>query len=199
MAQTKLTIAEVMKYPNARVMVNAIIADPFGGAVTLKNEICVVVEINLSFNSFITVELSDKEQLCVDLSDCKLILKSLSDISEGDAVEALAECGWDARGMGKIIVCKMDSIENIVFEFEYNIYKFRLTYQVADKLRELNYALPNLPESVWVDEKSLQLTYCQANDDDYCNHPLCPQIRDGEPAKTNRHCPIHKSARDSGI
>lgn len=31
---------------------------------------------------------------------------------------------------------------------------------------------------------------CHADRDGDCNHPNCPQLRDGEPAKTGRHCPI---------
>jgi len=31
---------------------------------------------------------------------------------------------------------------------------------------------------------------CQADDDDHCVHRNCPQLRDGEPKKTGRHCPL---------
>lgn len=34
------------------------------------------------------------------------------------------------------------------------------------------------------------LTYCQAGKDGDCNHPQCPQNRDGEPDKTGRSCPL---------
>lgn len=34
------------------------------------------------------------------------------------------------------------------------------------------------------------LTRCQAGQDGECYHPLCPQIRDGEPEKSNRFCPL---------
>lgn len=30
---------------------------------------------------------------------------------------------------------------------------------------------------------------CQADGDDECEWNFCPQLRDGEPAKTGRHCP----------
>jgi hypothetical protein len=33
-------------------------------------------------------------------------------------------------------------------------------------------------------------TRCAANRDGECSHPLCPQLLDGEPAKSKRHCPI---------
>jgi hypothetical protein len=35
---------------------------------------------------------------------------------------------------------------------------------------------------------------CQAGQDGECAHPKCPQIRDGEPGKTGRHCPLPPSA-----
>lgn len=31
---------------------------------------------------------------------------------------------------------------------------------------------------------------CHANRDGECYAPTCPQLRDGEPEKTGRHCPI---------
>jgi len=34
------------------------------------------------------------------------------------------------------------------------------------------------------------MTLCQADDDDYCEWPECPQNRDGEPARSGRHCPL---------
>ena len=37
-----------------------------------------------------------------------------------------------------------------------------------------------------------RFTRCQADDDDYCIHPDCPQLRDGEPKKSGRHCPLDK-------
>ena len=33
-------------------------------------------------------------------------------------------------------------------------------------------------------------TRCQADDDGDCEWRDCPQLRDGEPAKTGRHCPF---------
>lgn len=33
------------------------------------------------------------------------------------------------------------------------------------------------------------VTRCQANSDGDCYSEKCPQLRDGEPAKTGRHCP----------
>jgi hypothetical protein len=31
---------------------------------------------------------------------------------------------------------------------------------------------------------------CHAHRDGECSHSMCPQLRDGEPAKSGRHCPI---------
>lgn len=38
-------------------------------------------------------------------------------------------------------------------------------------------------------------TPCQADGDGYCEWLDCPQIRDGEPRKTGRHCPLDAVAR----
>jgi hypothetical protein len=35
-----------------------------------------------------------------------------------------------------------------------------------------------------------QLTRCAAGRDGECGHAQCPQLRDGEPAKSHRHCPL---------
>lgn len=34
------------------------------------------------------------------------------------------------------------------------------------------------------------LARCAANRDGECGHAECPQLRDGEPAKSGRHCPL---------
>ena len=34
------------------------------------------------------------------------------------------------------------------------------------------------------------MTLCQADDDGYCEWKECPQLRDDEPEKTGRHCPL---------
>lgn len=34
------------------------------------------------------------------------------------------------------------------------------------------------------------LTRCAAGRDGECGHAQCPQLRDGEPAKSSRHCPL---------
>jgi hypothetical protein len=40
------------------------------------------------------------------------------------------------------------------------------------------------------------LTSCQADKDGECDHPLCPQNFDGEPAKSGRGCPLPHSYFD---
>lgn len=41
-----------------------------------------------------------------------------------------------------------------------------------------------------------ELTDCHAGKDGECNHPNCPQIRDGEPEKTGRSCPLWDVHKD---
>ena len=35
-----------------------------------------------------------------------------------------------------------------------------------------------------------ELKHCVAGRDGECAHPACPQLRDGEPVKSGRHCPL---------
>lgn len=42
------------------------------------------------------------------------------------------------------------------------------------------------------------VTRCQADDDGECSYDGCPQIRDGEPTKSGRHCPRDAGADDAG-
>lgn len=39
------------------------------------------------------------------------------------------------------------------------------------------------------------MTRCQADCDDYCDWKDCPQLRDGEPDKSGRHCPLDAEDR----
>lgn len=46
-----------------------------------------------------------------------------------------------------------------------------------------------------MDEWTLNLsgrywTRCRADCDDHCEWSECPQLRDGEPKKSGRHCPL---------
>jgi hypothetical protein len=40
------------------------------------------------------------------------------------------------------------------------------------------------------------LKRCQANNDGECYHAACPQLRDDEPKKSRRHCPLDQSRDD---
>lgn len=37
---------------------------------------------------------------------------------------------------------------------------------------------------------TIEVERCHANRDGDCSHKNCPQLRDGEPEKSGRHCPI---------
>lgn len=37
-----------------------------------------------------------------------------------------------------------------------------------------------------------RMTRCQSDDDGHCEFKECPQLRDGEPNKSGRHCPLDK-------
>lgn len=39
------------------------------------------------------------------------------------------------------------------------------------------------------------MTRCHADCDDHCEWENCPQIRDGEPEKSGRHCPLDAEDR----
>lgn len=39
------------------------------------------------------------------------------------------------------------------------------------------------------------LESCASDCDGDCTHPQCPQLRDGEPHKSGRHCPLDKRTR----
>jgi hypothetical protein len=41
-----------------------------------------------------------------------------------------------------------------------------------------------------------KLEHCAADIDGECDHAKCPQLRDGEPEKTGRHCPLDTRTRD---
>ena len=46
--------------------------------------------------------------------------------------------------------------------------------------------------------KERPLTYCAGGSDGECYHPGCPQLRDGEPEKSGRHCPLDTRGDDDG-
>jgi hypothetical protein len=40
------------------------------------------------------------------------------------------------------------------------------------------------------------MTRCQSDDDGYCEWRGCPQLRDNEPKKSGRHCPLDMEDED---
>ncbi|MFC5353490.1 hypothetical protein [Azospirillum himalayense] len=54
----------------------------------------------------------------------------------------------------------------------------------------------SLPSAPSAGEATKPLTHCAAGKDGECNHPDCPQLRDGEPAKSRRHCPLDTDEED---
>lgn len=40
------------------------------------------------------------------------------------------------------------------------------------------------------------LARCAADDDGDCNHAQCPQVRDGEPKRSGRSCPLYRGPED---
>jgi hypothetical protein len=44
--------------------------------------------------------------------------------------------------------------------------------------------------------ESVTLKRCAADRDGDCVHEQCPQLRDGEPAKSRRHCPLDTRDED---
>ena len=148
MTQTNLTIAEVMKYPNAKIW--------------HEGKVNSILRIDLSDNpDFYLLLTTHKYNLRYweNVADCKLILKDLCGISEKDATivgRIMGVTGIDCPG------------EDLTYWADYtrSMYLGIVTtrfqnppvfsaWEARDKLRELNYAIPGLPENVWVDEKSL--------------------------------------------
>jgi hypothetical protein len=44
--------------------------------------------------------------------------------------------------------------------------------------------------AVFLSLSQRRMTRCHADDDGYCDWAKCPQLRDAEPSKTGRHCPL---------
>lgn len=42
----------------------------------------------------------------------------------------------------------------------------------------------------WQQQQRKPLAHCAAHRDGECHHQDCPQLRDGEPVKSGRHCPL---------
>jgi hypothetical protein len=56
--------------------------------------------------------------------------------------------------------------------------------QASDTERNVTFG----PEGQRIDKRPGQ--FCHADDDGDCTWTECPQLRDGEPAKSRRHCPL---------
>lgn len=50
-----------------------------------------------------------------------------------------------------------------------------------------------------IEEDRKPLRYCQAHKDGDCTHPDCPQLRDNEPYKSGRSCPLPDYDEDDDI
>lgn len=49
------------------------------------------------------------------------------------------------------------------------------------------------------DMQGRYMTRCHADCDGECDWSECPQIRDGEPHKSGRHCPLDAEDRDAAL
>jgi hypothetical protein len=54
----------------------------------------------------------------------------------------------------------------------------------------MNRPCPLVKPTQRYDTQQRRFTRCQADDDGYCDWSECPQLRDGEPACSGRHCPL---------
>lgn len=70
------------------------------------------------------------------------------------------------------------------------------TRELVDEVRRLRAALeasergPKSEQIAPPPAKVLPLVHCAADKDGECRHKDCPQIRDDEPKRSGRHCPI---------
>lgn len=55
---------------------------------------------------------------------------------------------------------------------------------------------PENPAATTPVKPARQLVHCAAARDGECAHERCPQLRDGEPAKSGRHCPLDNRGAD---
>lgn len=68
-----------------------------------------------------------------------------------------------------------------------------LAQSVARLKSEISRLTAELAEARAEGERAKTLNHCAAARDGDCIHALCPQLRDGEPHKTGRHCPLDAS------
>ncbi len=74
-------------------------------------------------------------------------------------------------------------------------YDFNYANEVADKVNGI-VCVKSFSFKEWINELfhwklyHNKLNYCQSGSDGECNHPGCPQIKDHEPHRTGRSCPL---------
>jgi hypothetical protein len=151
MEQTKLTAEISAKYWGCKIQTKK----------GLTGILCAIFGIKNSCN----IKLQDGS-ISVGhlLSECKLILKDLGNISEGDAVEVGQTANISHATRQEHFGCDYSNYitigRDICHSIEYNL-SDRLCIslddmiKVLDFLRSKSYNIDNLPESVWVNEKTI--------------------------------------------
>lgn len=166
---SELTFQIACKYPNARILYDGGIAE----ITCLAFDYIGLVKPNYIADQSGDVSANEYE---ANYSDCKLILKSLSDISEGDAMEVAKivddGCSFSFGEPSYYFkYLKAFSYQNNCDYMQPVVYRMYEGEQhgciiitmssefdrkkITDYLRSKSYNIDNLPESVWVDEKSL--------------------------------------------
>lgn len=138
----KLTAAIAASYFGAEVR-----CAPYGGSPDRKL-IGTMIGLN---NDGIQVKFLawQSHQHQVEIGVCQLILTPLDKISEADCVEVVNSVGLDTEGVGKIISTFIDFEKRLVLDFEYQVFRVRLSVEVIDYLRSKGYdcghgSIPNL-------------------------------------------------------
>jgi hypothetical protein len=54
-------------------------------------------------------------------------------------------------------------------------------------------------EEIHYRQSDRRMTRCHSDDDGYCTHEDCPQLRDNEPYKTGRHCPLDNPPKQEKV
>lgn len=67
-------------------------------------------------------------------------------------------------------------------------------HKAEEAAEEARAKLPKLDHRV--DPATGKLKHCVSGRDGECNHHLCPQLADGEPVKSGRHCPLDNRDED---
>lgn len=69
-------------------------------------------------------------------------------------------------------------------------------YRAALTAAPTPHATPAQPAAPGDVAQVIPLNQCAADGDGDCEHAQCPQLRDGEPHASGRHCPLDTAARD---